>query len=104
MELAAAERPVADEATTIRQLREAAQSAWRTQEAGDLSDAWATPDAQLTSLAPVADAMLGNVLVSLAYARYDLGDPDEHDPHRGRSRAHGTTSGMTRLSSRDARG
>ena len=68
-ELAAAERP-ADE-PAVRSLREASRTLGAIKRPADLGDARRA----VASLAPVADAMLGSALLSLAYA-CDLGDPD----------------------------
>jgi len=69
IKLAAAER-TADE-PAIRVLREASRTLRAIARPGDLADA-RRADAPL---APIADTMLGNALVSLAYA-CDLGDPE----------------------------
>ena len=68
-ELAVAERP-ADE-PAVRSLRDASRTLGAIKRPSELSDARRA----VAPLAPVADAMLGNALVSLAYA-CDLGDPD----------------------------
>ena len=68
-ELAVAERP-ADE-SAIRNMREAARTLGAITRPADVNDARRA----VAPLATVADAMLGNALVSLAYA-CDLGDPD----------------------------
>src|SRR5262249_7863369 len=68
-ELAVAERP-ADEAA-VRTLRDASRTLKALTRPADLPDA--RHGAGL--IAPIADAMVGNALVSLAYA-CDLGDPD----------------------------
>jgi hypothetical protein len=68
-EIATAER--AADATTVRALREAVQTLGRIKRPADLSEA-RRAGAQLV---PVVDEMLGNALLSLAYA-FDLGDPE----------------------------
>ena len=68
-EIAVAERP-ADE-SAVRALRDASRTLGAIRRPSDLSDARRA----VAPLAPVADAMLGNALLSLAYAS-DLGDPD----------------------------
>jgi len=68
-ELAVAERP-ADE-SAVRALREASRSLGAIKRPADVSDARRVA----APLAPIADAMLGHALVSLAYA-CGLGDPD----------------------------
>ena len=68
-ELAVAERP-ADE-PSVRSLRDASRALGAIRRPADLNDARRV----VAPLASVADVMLGNALVSLAYA-CDLGDPD----------------------------
>ncbi len=68
-EVALAERPSDDPA--IRALRDAARTIAATRRPSDIGDARRAA----SSVIPVADAMLGNALLSLAYA-CDLGDPD----------------------------
>jgi len=68
-ELAVAER-AADEAA-IRALRDAARTLKNVSRPADVTDSRRLA----ASLAPIADALVGNALLSLAYA-CDLGDPD----------------------------
>jgi hypothetical protein len=68
-EISAADR--AADASTVRALKEAAQTLSAIRRPGDLSDARRVG----AQLVPVVDEMLGSALLSLAYA-FDLGDPE----------------------------
>jgi hypothetical protein len=94
-ELAVAERP-ADE-PAIRSLREASRALAGLTRPGDLADARRVA----APLAPIADALVGSALVSLAYA-CDLGDPDgtiliAGDPSRRHDFGHGVPGRDARL-------